>query len=95
MSVELRAATIADLDAMVALDHEMFPLDHWSASGMRDEIRSEHTHYVVLERDGELVGAAGILAAQGAGEADVQTIAVRSELRRGGWGTRLLRELLA
>ncbi|WP_282852912.1 tRNA (adenosine(37)-N6)-threonylcarbamoyltransferase complex transferase subunit TsaD [Gulosibacter sediminis] len=95
MSVQLREATVDDLDGMVALDLEMFPLDHWSASGMHDELRSEHTHYVVLERDGALVGAAGVLAAQGAGEADVQTIAVRPELRRGGWGTRLLRELLA
>jgi N6-L-threonylcarbamoyladenine synthase len=92
--IRLRPADVADLEAMVALDHEMFPLDHWSANGMRDELASEHTGYWVLDRDGELLGAAGVLAARGAGEADVQTIAVRPELRRSGWGTRLLRQLL-
>ena len=91
-STAIRPATLADLDEIVAIDHASFPHDSWSEQAVRAELESEHTGYWVVERAGRVIGALGILAAQGAGEADVQTVAVYPEFRRGGWATRMLRE---
>ncbi|MGO2113115.1 MAG: tRNA (adenosine(37)-N6)-threonylcarbamoyltransferase complex transferase subunit TsaD [Pseudoclavibacter sp.] len=86
----IRDAEPGDLADLVRLDHEAFPLDPWSEASMRTELLSEHTRYLVLERDGVIVGYAGVMAARGAGEGDVQTIAVAESARRGGWAMRML-----
>ncbi|GGA63490.1 hypothetical protein GCM10011490_12640 [Pseudoclavibacter endophyticus] len=88
--LSIRDAEPSDLDAIVRLDRESFPLDPWSPGSMKAELLSEHTRYVVLERAGEVVGFAGVMAARGSGEGDVQTIAVAPSVRRGGWATRML-----
>ena len=86
----IRDAEPHDLEAMVRLDHAAFPLDPWSPDAMERELRSEHTRYLVLDLDGEVVGYAGVMAARGSGEGDVQTIAVDERVRRGGWARRML-----
>lgn len=90
----MRAATIADLDAIMALERASFPTDAWSETLMRAELVSPHGRYFALEEDGSLVGYAGLRAPAGSKDADVQTIAVAAEARGRGHGRTLLRTLL-
>ncbi|SOE05687.1 ribosomal-protein-alanine N-acetyltransferase [Rathayibacter rathayi NCPPB 2980 = VKM Ac-1601] len=91
--VVLRDAAAGDLDAIMAIEESEFA-DAWTRGMMAEEIRSRHTRYLVAERDGEVVGYAGLLCPAGAHEGDVQTLAVIASVRRTGLGRRLLRALL-
>lgn len=88
--IVIREATAADTETLVALDHEIFPLDAWSANTMASELASAHTNYWVLDNGERVLGVLGILAAQGAGEADVQTLAIAPAARRQGWARKLM-----
>jgi len=90
-----RAATAADLDAIMALERASFPTDAWSDAMMREELASPHGWYVVVEEAGRLIGYAGLRAAHGATDADIQTIAIASAARGKGRGRALLTALLA
>jgi len=90
----VRKAGLGDLAAVMALERASFPTDAWSERTMRDELASAHNHYVVLEDRGALVGYAGLRAAAGATDADVQTIAIAEASRGRGWGRMLLRSLI-
>jgi [ribosomal protein S18]-alanine N-acetyltransferase len=90
----LRRATVADLDAIMALERASFPTDAWSPAMMREELSSPHGWYVVDEAAGRLVGYAGLRAVQNAKDADVQTIAIAEAGRGRGRGRSLLRALL-
>ena len=87
----LRPARPSDLAQLLELDRAAFPTDSWTEGMFRSELESEHAKYWVVEQGDRLVGAIGVLAPKGGGEADIQTIAVAESLRRGGWATRLLR----
>jgi len=89
-----RAATSADLDAIMALEHASFPTDAWSPAMMREELVSPHGWYVVVEEAGRLVGYAGLRAARGARDADIQTITIAETARGRGRGRALLTALL-
>ena len=75
-------ATLADLDAIMALERASFPTDAWSDAMMREELASPHGWYVVVEEAGRLVGYAGLRAARGATDADIQTIAIAEAVPR-------------
>jgi ribosomal-protein-alanine N-acetyltransferase len=93
---ELRRASIDDLDALVALEHATFPSDAWSRNLMRDELTGPHRYYLVaVTPEADIVGYAGLLAPQGGGEADIQTVAVAASARRRGLGRQLVESLLA
>ena len=62
---------------------------------MREELASPHGWYVVVEEAGRLVGYAGLRAARGAKDADIQTITIAATARGRGRGRALLTELLA
>lgn len=89
-----RAATPADLDAIMALEHASFPTDAWSPAMMREELSSPHGFYVVVEEAGRLVGYAGLRAVRGARDADIQTITISESARGRGRGRALLGTLL-
>lgn len=91
---ELREASTADLAAIMALETASFPTDAWSEHLMSDELASEHTQYIVLEDDGDVIGYAGLRLLRGDPNSDVQTIALAADRRGHGDGRRLLRELL-
>lgn len=83
-----------DITPAAALEKALFPDDAWSAESFWSELAQyDSRHYLVAERDGVLVGYAGLAAA--AGEADVLTVAVDKAEQGCGVGGRLLRELLA
>jgi [ribosomal protein S18]-alanine N-acetyltransferase len=95
MTWTLRRATADDLDAVMAIETEMFPDDAWSPSTMAAEIAGEHGYYLVAEAEDRAVdGYAGLLAPRGGGQADVQTIAVVARARRRGLGRTLVTALL-
>ncbi len=87
-----------DLDAVLAIEGELFPEDAWSPGMFWSELAHARgagasRHYVVAEdAAGRLVGYAGLAAVDGTG--DVQTIAVASSHWGTGLGARLLSDLL-
>ncbi|RFS86659.1 ribosomal-protein-alanine N-acetyltransferase [Actinomadura spongiicola] len=85
----------ADIAAVTVLERDLFPEDAWSEEMIRGELADQPRtrHYVVAERPGgEIVGYAGLAAA--GGQADVQTLGVRADLRGSGIGAALLTALL-
>ncbi|MFV0319832.1 MAG: ribosomal protein S18-alanine N-acetyltransferase [Microbacterium sp.] len=78
----------------MTLERTSFPTDAWSEATMGDELASSHSAYFVAERDGRIVGYAGLRAPDGARDADVQTIAVAAAVRGEGHGRALLTMLL-
>jgi len=93
--MSIRPATPADLDAIMALENASFPTDAWSTAMMREELRSPHGHYIVLESAGRVVGYAGLRAPRGAMDADIQTIAIAAASRGRGQGRAMLTALIA
>lgn len=93
-AIRVRDAELADLDAIMRLETATFPGDAWSRDMMAAELASPHTTYVVVESGDELVGYAGLSAPAGAGQGDIQTIAVDATHRRLGIGTVLMQQLL-
>ncbi|MFE2141274.1 ribosomal protein S18-alanine N-acetyltransferase [Streptomyces sp. NPDC059456] len=88
-----------DIEPVLALEHELFPEDAWSAGMFWSELahaRGPHAtrRYVVAEDpgSGRVVGYAGLAAAGDL--ADVQTIAAARDQWGTGLGARLLTDLL-
>ncbi|MBX3092410.1 MAG: ribosomal protein S18-alanine N-acetyltransferase [Cryobacterium sp.] len=97
MTWQLRRADAGDLDGIMALESSIFGTDAWSSDTMRGELESEHCWYLVAfrpETPAHFDAYAGLLAPQGAREADIQTIAVSPEQRRSGLGRLLMRTLI-
>lgn len=100
--VALREMRWWDLDAVLALENELFPEDAWSRGMFWSEL-ADARHpaatrtYLVAQAPGaaggaRLVGYAGLAAVAGTG--DVQTIAVAPDHWGTGLGARLLTTLL-
>lgn len=95
MTVTLRAMSASDLDAVMAIERELFAEDAWTEGMFRSELGERDTrHYLVVDDEGVVVGYAG-LCAYAPHEAYVQTIAVAPSHQRHGAGTALLDALLA
>ncbi|MGY1712824.1 ribosomal protein S18-alanine N-acetyltransferase [Geodermatophilus sp. SYSU D01106] len=99
MSARLRPMRLADLDAVLALEEELFAPDTWTRAMYRDELsRTDTRHYLVAvdtdgEDDGAVVGYAGLIAYDD--EAHVSTIGVARDRQGEGLGAALLDALLA
>jgi ribosomal-protein-alanine acetyltransferase len=97
MAFELRVATPADLDAIMALETSTFASDAWSSESMASELASPHTHYLFAFEQAtpeSLAGYGGLLAPRGSGDGDIQTLAVAPDARRHGLGRMLVLALL-
>jgi len=92
--VKTRPATLADLDSLMLLERTIFPEDAWSTDGMLQELSSPHGHYLVVERNAEIVAYAGAHHLPGDDVADIQTIAVAESARGNGVGAGLFDELI-
>lgn len=96
--IVLREMRWWDLDAVLALEHALFPEDAWSRGMFWSELAdarhpgATRTYLVAETPDGRLAGYAGLAAV--AGTADVQTIAASREHWGTGLGARLLTALL-
>lgn len=95
MSWMLRRADAADLAAIMAIETAMFETDAWSPATMAAEISGPHGYYLVaVADDGGIDAYAGLLAPEGTGQADIQTIAVVERARRQGLGRTLMLAVL-
>ena len=98
MAFELRVATPNDLGAIMKLETSTFAADAWSPESMLSELESAHTFYLFAFEPTTpdiLAGYGGLLAPQGSGEGDIQTLAVAPDARRLGLGRLLVTSLVA
>jgi [ribosomal protein S18]-alanine N-acetyltransferase len=95
----------ADLVDVLALEHDLFPDDPWTAQMFADEVDQppESRLYLIAEADGPppaagerpMAGYAGLMFVPGGTQADVLTIAVAREYWGRGIGSALLGALIA
>lgn len=91
--MRLREATVDDLDAIWGIETRVFGAEAWSREMMLAELTGPHRRYAALvDAEGTVHGYAGLLAV--GTEGDVQTIAVAPGARGGGYGRRLMEDLL-
>ena len=98
MAWQLRDADADDLDAIMAIEHAVFPRDAWSRESMLAELSAKHTRYLVAfdqSAPGDLLAYAGLLAPRGAAQADIQSVAVVENARRRGLARTLVQTLIA
>jgi [ribosomal protein S18]-alanine N-acetyltransferase len=95
VTTSLRTMTLADLGAVLGLEHDLFGEEAWSRQMLEGELAEQprSRHYLVAEDDGVIVGYGGLLAA--ADQADVLTLAVAAGRWGRGTGSALLEALLA
>jgi [ribosomal protein S18]-alanine N-acetyltransferase len=96
-TAELREMRWWDIEAVLELEQELFPEDAWSPGMFWSELaQTRHPeatrYYVVAHEDGRVVGYAGLMTVDGAG--DVQTIGVTRSRWGTGLGARLLGDLI-
>jgi [ribosomal protein S18]-alanine N-acetyltransferase len=94
-AARLRRLRWWDVEAVQALDAELFGPTAWSAAMFWSELAAGESRWYVLAEtaDGRLAGYAGLLVS--GREADVQTIGVAPAMQGRGVGTLLLRALTA
>ena len=82
----------------MAIEFPVFGADAWSRQAMRAELASPHTYYLVahsLATPDQVDAYAGLLAPQGAAQADIQTIAVAETARRRGLARAIMQALIS
>lgn len=89
-----RRAIPSDLDAIEALEREIFPDDAWPRAQLEDDLRSPYACFLVMESDESIVGYAIAHHLPGNDVADVHNIAVIEQFRGKGIGSRLLDDLI-
>ncbi len=97
MTWQLRRATAADVDAIMALETSIFESDAWSTEMMARDVADPGCYYLVAfppDAPEHIVAYAGLQAAQRSPESDVQTIAVAEEARGRGLGRVLMLSLI-
>lgn len=96
----LRAMTMRDLSAVLAIEEQQFGDDAWPRSFFMRDLANTQAVYLVLELIDESAGPAAPQLAGYAGywlledEANLMNIAIASAWQRQGWGEYLLREVL-
>lgn len=87
----IRDAAKADLDALVALEVQIY--DHpWTERILREELRQSNRAYLVVEIGGRIIGLGGAMVVME--DAHITTLGIAPGYRRRGIGSRLLLELI-
>lgn len=90
--IEIRPMRWWDIEAVHALEDQLFPIDRWSLEQFWGELAQSTRHYRVATNGDAVVGYAGVFVLPP--DSDVQTIAVAPSAQGAGLGSRLLRELI-
>ena len=90
MSAEIRTARASDVDALVALENDVFDTDRISRRSFRQLIERETAETLVAEKDGHLAGYAMILFRNGSGVARLYSFAIGRDFSGFGLGRLLL-----
>lgn len=91
--ITYREATMLDIPVLVSLDRAYFPQDAWPAEQFRGEIGKPTRFFLVAESEGEIIAYAGAFLPSAGGEADIMTIAVKTQFRRKGIAKELISRL--
>ena len=97
MSWQLRRATPADLEPIMAIESSVFDDDAWSATTMAAELDDRHSYYLVAFPPGQpdrVDAYAGLRSPLREPQADIQTIAVTEGARRQGLGRVLMLRMI-
>ena len=90
--VTFRAMNAMDLVSVYAMEKASYPEDPWSLEQFKEELAGKDRWYIVAEREGVVLGYAGILHRGDA--CDVLTLTVDPTARRQGIGREALRRLI-
>jgi [ribosomal protein S18]-alanine N-acetyltransferase len=90
--VVLRPMTIADIPVVLELERATYP-QPWSEGIFTDELSRSDRVYVLAEQDRQMIGFAGLMLVED--DAHVTTLAVKTDARKAGLGTRLMLRLIA
>lgn len=93
-AVVLRLMTIADIPAVMPMEHDLFADQAWSTEMLADEIADVQSRMYLVACAGERIVGYGGLAAYDI-EAHILTVGTDNEYQRQGVGRLLLRALLA
>lgn len=66
--------------------------DFWNYNTLKSELLNENSHYIALEKGNEIIGFGGIW--QNIDEAHITNIVIRKDLRKQGYATIILQNLL-
>nr|WP_319527924.1 GNAT family N-acetyltransferase/peptidase C39 family protein [Pseudomonas laurentiana] len=95
MAFDFRFASVADIDALVALEQDCFTLDRLSLRNFNWMVRRANACLIVAEEHGQLSGYALLLFHRGTSLARLYSIAVSPAWRGHGLGQRLLEQAQA
>lgn len=90
--LEIKDMTINDTSAVAHVEKESFP-SPWSEELFKDEMINPLARYILLLKDGQVIGYAGFWLI--IGEAQITNIAILPENRGKGLGKMLIESLLA
>ncbi len=88
----IRRMTEADVSRVAELEQSCFSTP-WSEQSLRESLEKPEYLFLVCEEDGKVIGYGGLL--QVGDEADILDIAVAKDSRGHGYGTEIVRALLA
>ncbi len=92
MRVQIRRMNGGDLDAVLAIEQQVFP-DPWQRTSFEFEVHHNRFSYpVVLEMDDRVIGYA--VAWEIFEEFHIANIAIHPDFQKKGWGTYLLKHLI-
>jgi ribosomal protein S18 acetylase RimI-like enzyme len=89
-TVQIRAATLSDLDPLVALENRCFDDDRISRRQFRHLLNKGHAALFVADDDGALLGSLVVLFSRGTATARLYSIAIAPEARGRGIGRQLV-----
>jgi ribosomal-protein-alanine N-acetyltransferase len=92
--MNIRAATVADIPAIIAIEQAATGASHWSAEKYKEIFTIvEGVRTALIVEDNSIVN--GFLVARTIGvEWEIENIAVAADLQRGGLGSNLLHEFV-
>lgn len=90
--IDIRQATLADLDALVALELRCFDSDRMSKRSFRHQLQQDHNLLLLAQQDNQIIAYILIFMRRGTSLARLYSIAVSPDVHGKGIGKKLLLE---